>query len=118
MLFTWRFAKKKTRPFLRTPGIASMLWADARLRREEFVDEIAPHARLFPGRRSERAADHEALCAAGHSLSFVAPAQPGIRCRHLRFDVRIESGALSHSVRRARRRSGHLRQFDDPRHCG
>ena len=46
--------------------------------------DLASHSRLLPVRGPKRAADHEAVCAAGNSLSLLASAQQGIRCRCIR----------------------------------
>ena len=77
----------------------------------------AADPRLFPCRRTEGAADHEALCAAGDSLSLFVSARA--RVSMSRFTIPRSDRAKNSSGfwKRTARGARHLRQSDDARQC-
>ena len=77
---------------------------------------LLTHA-YFLSEDPERAPDHEALCAAGHSLSVLAPARQRIRCRYLRLDFRLARRAVRHFGCWSAGGHRNLRQPDDAAQC-
>src|SRR6266404_4558940 len=78
-------------------------------------DSASSHTRLLPRGRSQGAADHEAVPAAGSAVFVVASAKPRLRDRNLRLDIRFAARTIPSSGPGPGWRSWDLRQLDDAR---